>query len=182
MLSRIETFNEWATKQTYDWREKYMLIGSDVTALFPSLSKERTAKAIYNQAIKSKIEWSNIDEKWLTLYVYLNQGLSSNISKVSHLLPKKRPHKRGREPGMGSFVCMQRFLEDEYDVNGKIVKNSWVWPDVKPNKEELKTLMAIMLEISVSFFFDNFVYTFGGREFLQCGGGPNRGPFNHVYE
>ena len=73
---------------------------------------------------------------------------------------------------MSSFVCMQRFLEDEYDVNGKIVKNSWVWPDRKPNKEELKTLMAIMLEISVSFFFDNFVYTFGGKEFLQCGGGP----------
>ena len=32
--------------------------------------------------------------------------------------------------------------------------------------------MAIMLEISVSFFFDNFIYTFGGKEYLQCSGGP----------
>jgi len=122
LLSRIEKFNEWAAFQSYDWRQKYMLIGSDVTALFPSLSKERTAAAVYRQAKKTKMNWSNIDEKYLTLYVHLNRHLSSNISEVAHLLPFKRPHKRGREPGMSSFVCMQRYLEDEYEVNGRIVK------------------------------------------------------------
>ena len=64
-----------------------MFIGSDVTALFPSSTKRRTAEAIYNQAKKSKIAWSNIDEKWLTLYIHLNQNLSSHIGEVSHLLP-----------------------------------------------------------------------------------------------
>ena len=172
LLSRVENFNSWASKQNYDWRDKYMLIGSDVTALFPSLSKERTAAAVYRQAKKTNLKWSNIDEKWLTLYVHLNRHLSSNIDEISHLLPKKRPHKRGREPGMSSFVCMQRHLEDDYFVNGRIIQNSWIWPDVKPTKDELKILMAIMLEISVSFFFDNFVYTFGGKDFLQGGGGP----------
>ena len=173
LLSGIETFNKWAAGQKSDWRTKYMLIGSDVTALFPSLTKRRTAEAIYNQAEKSKIAWSNIDEKWLTLYIHLNQNLSSHIGEVSHLLPKKRPHKRGREPGMSSFVCMQRFIEDEYEISGgKIIKNSWVWPETKPTKKDICTLMAIMLEISVSFFFDNFIYTFGGKEYLQCSGGP----------
>ena len=32
--------------------------------------------------------------------------------------------------------------------------------------------MATLLEIAVSFFFDNFVYTFGEKSILQCGGGP----------
>ena len=73
---------------------------------------------------------------------------------------------------MSSFTCMQRHLEDEYEVNGKIIKNSWIWPEIKPKKEEISTLMAILLEISVAFFFDNFVYTFGGKNILQCGGGP----------
>ena len=102
----------------------------------------------------------------------MNRNCSSHIDEISHLLPKKRPHKRGKEPGMSSYVCMQRHLEDDYEINGRIVKNSWIWPSNKPTKRELSTLMAIMLEISVSFFFDNFVYTFGGKDYLQCGGGP----------
>ena len=32
--------------------------------------------------------------------------------------------------------------------------------------------MAIMLEISVKFFFGNFMYTFGGFKFIQTSGGP----------
>ena len=32
--------------------------------------------------------------------------------------------------------------------------------------------MAVMLEISVAFFFDNFVYMFGGRNYVQSSGGP----------
>ena len=158
-----------------------MLLGSDVTALFPSLTRDRTAAAVYRQAKKSPIVWSNIDEKWLTLYVHLNRHLSSNIAEIAHLLPQKRPGKRGREPGMSSFTCMQRHLEEEYEVNGRIIKNSWVWPKSKPSKAEMKTLMAILLEISVSFFFDNFVYTFGGKDILQCGGGPYRGSPNYVH-
>ena len=50
LLSRIEKFNDWASKQKSDWRKDYMLLGSDVVALFPSLSKERTAAAVYRQA------------------------------------------------------------------------------------------------------------------------------------
>ena len=35
-------------------------------------------------------------------------------------------------------------LEDDYNVNGRIVQNSWIWPDTEPTKDELKTLMAII--------------------------------------
>ena len=171
LLSRIEKFNGWVAKQETDWRESYMLLGSNVTALFPSLTKERTAQAVNRQAKKSEITWTNIDEKSLTLYIHLNRYLSSNVDEIAHLIPKKRPHKRGREPGMSSFTCMQRHLEDEYVVNGKTIKNSWIWSDCKPSRKEVKILMAILLEISVSFFFDNFVYTFGGKDVLQCGRG-----------
>ena len=148
-----------------------MLIGSDATALFQSLSKDRTAAAVYRQAKKTKKNWSNIDEKWLTLYVHHNRHLSSNISEVAHLLPFKRPHKRGRMPGMSSFVCMQCYLEDDYEVNGRIVKNSWIWPDKKLTKEDLKILMAIMLEISVKFFLITSFICLKERNFCNVGGG-----------
>ena len=66
-----------------------MLLGSDVCALFPSLSKEKTAKAVRNQASKIDIKWENIDIKWLTLYLHLNRHLSSGLDEISHLLPKR---------------------------------------------------------------------------------------------
>ena len=59
LLSRIEVFNKWAANQSSDWRKNYALIGSEITALFPSLTKERTAEAIYNQA--KKIENSLVE-------------------------------------------------------------------------------------------------------------------------
>ena len=49
--------------QDWDWRKEYILIGTDVCALFPSLSAKNTAKAVKSQIWKSKIEWNNIDNK-----------------------------------------------------------------------------------------------------------------------
>ena len=58
----------------WDWRAEYILLGSDVTALFPSLSASNTAKSVRRQIEKSKIEWRNIYNKWLTLYLKLNDN------------------------------------------------------------------------------------------------------------
>ena len=149
-----------------------MLLGSDVKCLFPSLSKERTAKAVKNQARKIPIQWTNIDTKWLTLYIHLNRELSSDLSKIEHLLPYKRKDKKGVEPGMSSVECMQRHLSDTYEINGKTFKSTWIWPLREPTNGELRELMATFLEIAVKFFFDHFVYKFGGQDILQCFGGP----------
>ena len=71
MLSRIETFNMKVEKEKlerggeWDWRQEWMLLGSDVVALFPSLSAERTAACVRRQAEKSTIKWENIDSEWL---------------------------------------------------------------------------------------------------------------------
>ena len=76
MLYRINKFNreiekeieeKRKTDEDWDWREKYLLLGSDVQALFPSLSADRTAKIVREQASKSKIVWENIDPRWLCL-------------------------------------------------------------------------------------------------------------------
>ena len=53
-----------------------------------------------------------------------------------------------------------------------MVKSFWVWPDKEPTEAEMKILMAIMLEVSIKFFYDNFVYSFGGKNFVQSSGGP----------
>ena len=55
MLSRVEVFNGWVENMNekkkkeninWDWRDEWILIGSDVVSLFPSLTADRTAKAV----------------------------------------------------------------------------------------------------------------------------------------
>ena len=73
MLSRIEQLNLNIAKtrkeklaanpnSDWDWRHDYVLIGSDVVSLFPSLSAENTARAVKNHKLKSPIVWTNIDK------------------------------------------------------------------------------------------------------------------------
>ena len=88
-----------------------MLLGSDVVALFPSLSAEKTARCVRRQAEKSEIRWENIDYEWLCLYIHLNRHLTSDLERIEHLLPKRRRGKRGVEPGMKSKECMNRYVD-----------------------------------------------------------------------
>ena len=70
MLSRIESFNklgksekERREDESWDCREEWTLIGSDIVALFQSLSAELTSKCVRRQAEKSEIEWNDIDDE-----------------------------------------------------------------------------------------------------------------------
>ena len=143
-----------------------MMIGSDVKALFPSLSAENTSKIVREQAEKIDMEWENIDEDWVKLYIHLNRGLASDISEIEHLLPYRRKGRRGVEAGMGSMEAKER------EIRGNQKESNWTWPCNKATKREIKKLVAIALEIVIKFFFENFIYTFGGEYYMQGFGGP----------
>ena len=51
-------------------------------------------------------------------------------------------------------------------------ESCWEWPDTDINYEDIHKMMAIMLEIAVNIFFRSFVYTYGGKQYLQSSGGP----------
>ena len=95
----------------------------------------------------------------------MNRILSSDLSEVEHLLPKKRKGKPGIEPGMNLHEAKRRYLD-------RSEESSWTWPQIEPTDEKKHLLMAIMLEIAVKFFFNSFVFTFGGEFFIQATGGP----------
>ena len=134
LLARIEDFNKKIEaeksnrEEGWDWRNEWTMIGSDVVSLFPSLTAVETAKAVRSQAMKCSIKWDNIDSRWLRLYVHLNQHLSSDITPIKHLLPKKRKGKRGPEPSLSSKECLGRHLENVYDDG---IPSSWTWPETE---------------------------------------------------
>ena len=57
---------------TASFKDNWQLIGSDMVALFPSLSAEKTAESVRKQAEKIKIVWENIDDRLIRLYIHLN--------------------------------------------------------------------------------------------------------------
>ena len=66
MLAVITQFNGEIRERTreepdYDWRDEFLLLGTDVVSLFPSLSAEKTGYAVRKQVEKSEIIWSEID-------------------------------------------------------------------------------------------------------------------------
>ena len=154
-----ESENKEASKEhDWDWRDEFILLGTDVTALFPSLTAENTARSVKNQIKKSNIVWKNIDTRWLTLYLKLNEHEidESDLKDFKHLLPARISNK-GRAPSFGSYK----------------VENKYKWPQkvdyVTPKM--LSHLMGVAMEQAIKFFFSNFTYTFGGKIYLQkCGG------------
>ena len=143
MLSRMEVFNKRLKeikneRKNWDWRKEMSLIGTDVVALFPSLSAERTVKSVRRQAEKSEIIWENVDYKWLSLYIHLNRDKCTDIEMLRHLLPVRRKGKRGREPGLGcDEIKQKRYLENEYE-DGE--KSSWIWPPGLPTRKEISIM------------------------------------------
>ena len=136
-----------------------------MTALFPSLS-ERTGRAVRLQVEKSRMVWEEIDETWLTLYIRLNRDLCSNLQEIEKYLPVRQKGRRGKEAGMNSEECKQRYI----NVNSS--ESNWEFPSVLIGRREKRKLLGAALEIAVRWFFKNFTYTFGGRLYLQNGGGP----------
>ena len=88
-----------------------MMLGTDVVSLFPSLSAEKTREAVRKQAEKTALKWDEIDEMCLSLYIRLNRDLCHDYEAIKHLLPVRRRERRGKEAGMGSTECNQRYLQ-----------------------------------------------------------------------
>ena len=82
-----------------------------MTSLFPSLSAQKTAKSVRAKIEKSEIEWNNIDGKWLTLYLKLNEKNmdEKDLDGIRYLLPKRKS-KMGREPSFGSYKIENKYV------------------------------------------------------------------------
>ena len=145
--------------QEYDWTQDYMILGTDVRSLFPSLSAQKTGEAVRQQFKKSKVKWENVDWRLITMYVKLQENYWKNneLNGVKLFLPTRKSN-IGRPPSIGTDKVEERFK----------------WPyTIDHLTDGIKAeLMGLVMEVAVAFFFTNFAYTFGGEAYRQNGGGP----------
>ena len=79
-------------EQNWHWYDDYIILGTDVCSLFPSLTADRTSIAVRKQVEKSVIEWKDIDWRLITLYIKLNEKfweLDKSYETIKMFLPEK---------------------------------------------------------------------------------------------
>jgi hypothetical protein len=101
--------------------------------------------------------------KMITLYVRVNRDLTGDLKGLLRLLPWRRKS-GGTAPGMKNAGINSK--------NEDAVDTQWVFPDTVPTDMEKRELLARMAEIGVRAIWRHFVYTFGGKLYLQRSGGP----------
>ena len=150
---RIEEEENWR------WYKDYIILGSDVCSLFPSLTADRTSKAVRNQIEKSKIEWSSVDWRLVSLYIKLNEDFwekDKSFDQIRGFLPRRKS-RYGRPPSLATDKVEEKFeWPSSIDIIGRKTK---------------AILMGLAMQRAVYFFFKNFMYHFGGDTYVQMEGG-----------
>jgi hypothetical protein len=109
------------------------------------------------------VKFEGMNWKMIALYVWINRDLTGNLKGLRRVLPWRRKTD-GTEPGMKN-VGVNSKKEETID-------KQWVFPDTVPTEVVMRELIARMAEIGVRAICRNFVYTFGGKLYLQKSGGP----------
>ena len=138
-----------------DLTAKPMMIGSDVSALYPSLDIVASAELAQEAVIKSKVKFEGVHFGWLAVYLYLIIGTSGMLTAgLGDAIPRRVENK-----------------SDPKSLASKTNKNihSWICNDVLT--EDLKRKMiGMMIKISTLVLMETTVYTFGGKIYKQKSG------------
>ena len=136
-------------------------VGSDVIALFPSITADRSAGIIRDKIEESDIKFDSFDMKKGRAYIAINieELDETQIQRLKYLIPTRASNK-GIKPTMAS-------IGKNWDP-----ENQWVFQDTKNTEKEIKMVIGAVVEIAVKILFKNFTYKFGGKFYHQSEGGP----------
>ena len=92
----------------------------------------------------------------------MNQEKKGDLQELRRYFPWRRKV-GGTAPGMNN-----------QDINNKekTGESYWVWPTREPSERHMKMMMGRAAEIGVRTLFENFMFSFGGKSYLQAKGGP----------
>ena len=58
------------------------------------------------------------------------------------ILPFKRKNKGEMETGKSSLECMQRNIQQKYEIIDRKLRSMWIWPNIVHIEKDLRKLMA----------------------------------------
>ena len=139
--------------------EKITLVGNDVTALYPSLTAENSARIAKKQILKSKVRFEGFNMDRGRAYLTINKDKIENLDEIEHLLPKRKS-KTGVTPTMSS-------IKKDWDP-----RQQWIFEKENLTETEERLVIAAVIEVALKIIFKNFSYKFAGKFYHQQDGGP----------
>ena len=138
--------------------EKYVICGTDVEALFPSLEDIECARMVKQAVMNSKIEFDNIDYKMALKYLKICGG-EDYMRQVG--LGNVTPKWKGK-----NGACLT--------VTGEGGHDEKMWREVSRELHdwEKKIIVARVIETAVIVSMSTHLYTFDEKIYLQSSGGP----------
>ena len=115
----------------------------------------------------STVDFEGIDVQEMLLYVRLNLDDCTDVASLIPFLPTRR-HTGGRTPAM----CSESIIGPHKQAQLKDHQQLWKFKEAPSSKELIRKIVATVVEISIRTLFGNFIYTCGGKLFLQLKGGP----------
>ena len=147
----------------HDQETPMVIIGTDVTSLYPSLDIGKVVGEVQKAVMNSEVKWSNIDYLEAARYVALNwTEAQCRASGLRRVLPRRRGA-TGTRPGL-------RGAGPQGGARGD--QEQWEFPRVRLRKDEKKLLVATVVMLATQAMFQHHYYGFGGNKFQQMEGGP----------
>ena len=111
--------------------------------------------------LESKLEMRSINHTSAAIYVpYGYSDIEIKAAGLERIVPVQK-FTRGQVPGITSK-----------HAQAQPAKDKWVFLDLEPTELEKRKLMAAVLEIGVLAAWENSVFQFIGKYYLQQKGGP----------
>ena len=136
----------------------WSVVGTDVEALFPSLTDIESGRVVRNAVMYANINFSNVDYKKALVYLRLVGGKGCLVnSKIHKLIPKWK----GKRPDLVS-------------IGGDKSKNVRNWKLVRRQLYdwEKREVISRVLEVAVITAMSTHVYSFEDKLYIQKMGGP----------
>ena len=140
-----------------DFTSKPVLIGGDAVALYPSMDIIGTTELVAKAVADSKVEFKNINLKYLTIYLFLVLG--GDVMRENGLgeyIPKRIRWKESKAKALSSKI--NREME-----NWSVQLDEITW-------QEERMLVTLLIKVSLLALMDSTCYAFGGKIFKQLWG------------
>ena len=139
-------------------RQEYSVLGSDVKALFPSITSENTGKIIREKVENSRVQFEGFCWKKGLAYISMNKGLTTELEELEEILPT-------RKSGLTKELLMSAI------TTSWVPESKFEYKTREPTEQEQKKIIGRVVEIATRTLFENKVYKFANKVYKQETGG-----------
>ena len=137
--------------------EELVVVGSDVEALYPSLSDVEVAVICFNAVMESNIRFQNFDYRKGRIYIAMHMTEDEQRRSPLYRVLPRRTTRNGVRPGVGAKPGNEE---------------NWMFPAEDRTEFEERLIVAMATQIGVLTMMSTHRYSFAGKTYLQNSGGP----------